>query len=108
MSGSLDDLDAVETTGPWSLPVPIKAIRRSRSRDSTLEGAVLGGMLAGRAQYRWRDAHRWSASLDVRKKKKGRVAEWPATLNGDVDASAAKKPFAVTARCLREIREFRQ
>ena len=115
VSGSLDDW-TVDGTVQLSVPdVPPGqfTIKGGGDRDHAtariLDGAVLGGALAGRAEYRWRDAHRWSASLDLRKvKSDALLPDWPATLSGHVDVSGQQQPFAATAR-LRDIRgEFRQ
>lgn len=115
VSGSLDNWTAdgsVQLSVP-GLPPGQFTIKGGGDRDHAtvriLDGAVLGGTLAGRAEYRWRDAHRWSASLDLRKvKTDALLPDWPATLSGHIDVSGQQQPLAVTAR-LRDIRgEFRQ
>lgn len=115
VSGSLDDWAAdgsVQLSVP-GVPPGQFTIRGGGDRDHAavqiVDGAVLGGTLAGRAEYSWRPAHRWSASLDLGKvKTDALLPDWPATLSGHVDISGRQQPFAIAAT-LRNIHgEFRQ
>jgi autotransporter translocation and assembly factor TamB len=81
---------------------------RGRAEVRILDGEVLGGSIAGRAQYQWREPQTWSANLDL--ENVGTAAllpDWPATLSGGLELSGRQQPFDLAIE-LRDIRgEFR-
>ena len=110
VSGSLDDwtIDGTVQLSVPDLPPGRFTVRGSGDRDHAalriLEGAVLGGSIAGQAQYRWRESHPWSANLDLENvETKALLPGWPATLSGEVDLRGRQQPFDVTIG-LRDIR----
>ncbi len=114
VSGSLDDwmIDGTVQLSVPDLPPGQFTVRGGGDRDHAalriLDGAVLGGSVAGKAQYRWRESHPWSANLDLENVETNALLPgWPATLSGGVDLRGRQQPFEMTIG-LRDIRgEFR-
>ncbi len=62
------------------------------------EGALLGGTVSGRAGFDWLDEQPWSASVSLTSIDTSSLPfDWPAILNGQVEAKGSARPFSVTA-----------
>lgn len=103
VSGSLDDwaIDGtlqLRTAGlpPGQLTVDGAGNRRQAS-VRIIEGSVLGGSVAGRAEYSWHERPAFSASLDLENvESDALLPDWPATLSGHVDVRGQQGPFALS------------
>jgi translocation and assembly module TamB len=114
VSGSLDAwlIDGTVALSVPDLPPGQFTVRGGGDRDHAelriLDGEVLGGSVAGRAQYRWRERPTWSANLELeRVETDALLPDWPATLSGGLDIRGQQQPFDLTVG-LRDVRgEFR-
>ena len=62
-----------------------------------LAGELLGGTISGRAEFDWREALSWSASLSLENLDTAELnSDWPAILSGNVDAAGNQQPFLVS------------
>ena len=62
----------------------------------TLDGQLLGGTISGAASYRWADEQPWTANLEFDGIDTASLPfDWPAVLNGKVDAEGSMQPLAV-------------
>lgn len=72
---------------------------RDRASVQILEGNILGGSIAGHAEYSWKSPGSYSAAVELDEIRTAAVApEWPATLSGKVDVSGQQDPFRVRAK----------
>ena len=71
---------------------------RDRASVQILEGNILGGSIAGIAEYSWRTPGSYSVAVELDGIHTAAITpEWPAILNGNVDVSGQQDPFQVHA-----------
>lgn len=105
LSGSLDDwtiAGTVELAVP-ELPPGALTINGSGNRDGAraeiLDGSVLGGSIAGHAEYNWRGSQPYAARLELEEIHTATVLpDWPAVLSGKLDLDGRQQPLQLSAR----------
>jgi translocation and assembly module TamB len=104
LSGSLDEWTIAGTVHLEvpQLPPGSFTIDGVGDRDGAsvqiLEGNILGGSIAGIAEYSWRTPGSYSAAVELDGVHTAAIApEWPAILSGKVDLSGQQDPFRVRA-----------
>jgi hypothetical protein len=105
VSGTLDDwavAGTIELDVP-ELPPGTLTIDGGGDLDGAsvriLDGDVLGGRIAGNAEYSWRESRPYAAELKLREIRTAEVLpDWPAVLSGKVDIGGQQEPFRLSVR----------
>jgi autotransporter translocation and assembly factor TamB len=105
VSGTLDDwavAGTIELDVP-ELPPGTLTIDGGGDLDGAsvriLDGDILGGTIAGNAEYSWLGSRPYAAQLAIREIRTAEVLpDWPAVLSGKVDIEGQQEPFRLSVR----------
>lgn len=104
LGGSLDDwtVDGTVALRVPELPPGLFRIDGHGDRDHAaieiLDGNVLGGNIAGRTRFSWRDARPFSAQLQLADVHSDTLfPEWPALLSGRLELEGQQQPLHLVA-----------
>ena len=95
VAGSIDL--AVPDLPPGSFTID-GAGNRDAATVEILDAKILGGSIAGRAEYRWRGDQSYSANVELDEISTTAILpEWPAVLSGRLSASGQAQPLEFSA-----------
>jgi translocation and assembly module TamB len=105
VSGTLDDwtvAGTIELDAP-ELPSGTLTIDGGGDLDGAsvriLDGAILGGGIAGHAEYEWRGSRPYAAQLELSEIHTATVLpDWPTVLNGKLDLDGQQHPFRISVQ----------